>query len=141
MTFDARARVLIADGNPEFRLRLDKRLLARDIVSDTVADGDKAIEKLTTNQYAVVVVDLLLQQVAAERILEIIDDQPCEERPVVLVVAPPGSARSLDVDVVQIVLRRTCGLRQLADMIQSCVRIATAEPGPPTDSVEFKPAA
>ncbi len=49
---------------------------------------------------------------------------PRAERPVVVVLANAGSARSLDVEVVQIVMRKPCNLIHLADLIKSCVRTA-----------------
>jgi len=121
-------RVLIADSDSDFRLKLYKRLLDGDVFSDIVGDGREAIERLINADYAVVVLDLTLPFGGGERILDAIMEQPRPRRPIVLVVAPPGSARSLDIEAVQIVLRRPCNLQQLAEIVQSCVRIATAEP-------------
>jgi hypothetical protein len=60
-----------------------------------------------------------------------------DERPVVLVLAAnPTSARSLDVDVVQIVLRKPIALRQTVELIRSCVYSASVRvvPGENGDS-------
>ena len=43
-------------------------------------------------------------------------------------VGEPSAARSLDVDLVQIVLRTPCNLTQLAEMIRSCVRSGSVPP-------------
>ena len=125
MTFDSRARVLIADADPLLRRNLSKRLLDAGVFADCVADGKMALEALGVSNYAVVVLDLALQQVTTERVLDFIAAMPAGVRPVVLVLAAPGAARSLDVDIVQIVLRKPCDLHQLSDIIQSCVRSAT----------------
>lgn len=126
MTTNGRGRVLIADADADFRLKLHKRLLDRDVFSDFVGDGREAIDRLINSDYSVLVLDMTLGQSGAERILDAVSDQPRERRPVVLVIAPAGAARSLDIEVVQIVLRRHYDMRQLADMIQSCVRVATS---------------
>ncbi len=122
--------MLIADADPEFRMALYKRLLDRNVFSDTARDARSAIDKLIHCDYSVVVLDLQLPQLGADRILEILSNLPRAERPIILVIAPPGAAHSLDVDTVQIVLRRTRDLRPLADLVRSCIRIPVAEPAP-----------
>ena len=135
MTFDRRARVLIADPDAGLRRNLNQRLLDAEVLADCVADGKMALDALSESSYAVVVLDLALPQVNSERVLAFIAALPAATRPVVLVLASRGSARSLDVEVVQIGLRKPCDLTQLADIVRSCVR-STAEakqqkPAPP----------
>ena len=124
MTLDRRARVLIADADPGVRRNLSKRLLDAEVFADCVADGKTALESLGVSDYAVVVLDLTLPQVSSERILDFIAAMPASARPVVLVLASRGAARSLDVEVVQIVLRKPCDFTQLSEIVQSCVRSA-----------------
>src|SRR6478672_13319998 len=124
MTFDRRARVLIADADPALRHNLNKRLLDGEVFADCVADGKMALEALATSNYAVVILDAALPQVSSERVLDAIAKMPPASRPVVLVLAPRSSARSLDVDIVQIVLRKPCNLAQLAEIVQSCAKSA-----------------
>ncbi len=124
MTFDRRARVLIADADPALRRNLNKRLLDAEVFADCVADGKTALEALSVASYAVVVLDVALPQVNSERVLAFIAAMPAAARPVVFVLAGPGDARSLDVEVVQIVLRKPCDLTQLSEIVQSCVRSA-----------------
>lgn len=128
MTFDSRARVLIADADPGLRDGLARRLAGSEIFADTVADGDAALEKLDQSPYTVVILDLGIPQGGAERVLDAIGAMPRKTRPVVLVLATPGAARSLDVDVVQIVLRKPSDLAQLTEIVGSCVRSAASLP-------------
>lgn len=45
------------------------------------------------------------------------------DRPIVLVLAAsPEAARSLDVEIVQIVIRRPVDLNQLTELVRNCVR-------------------
>ena|SRR5688572_192948 len=119
-------RVLIADADPGLRRQLYKRLLDAGLFADSVADGQSALEKLSQRSYAVILLDLRLSGIGAERILDFVSGDTRGSRPVILVMSDGSVGRSLDVDLVQIVLRKPCNIYQLAEMIQSCVRSATA---------------
>ncbi len=140
MPIEGGTRVLIADTDPGLRRQLQKRLLDAKVPSDCVTDGRAAAAKLREQSYAVVVVDLELPPITAEAILESIRGVNAEARPVVLVLAAASVARSIDVDVVQIVLRKPCNIAQLADLVRSCVNAASrlANPIVPVEP-GFKP--
>ena len=120
------ARVLIADADPGLRRQLYKRLLDAGLFADSVADSQAALEQLHQRSYAVILLDLRLSGAGAERILEFVSSDTRGARPVILVMSDASGGRSLDVDLVQIVLRKPCNIYQLAEMIQSCVRSTTA---------------
>lgn len=128
-------RVLIADADPQLRHLLYTALLAVDVFSDCVSTVPDALEKLSGDAYGVVLVDIGLPGGHAEQIVACIAAFDRSVRPVVLVLASnPTAARSLDVDVVQIVLRKPLALRHTVDLIKSCVerdaaRVALAESG------------
>ena len=117
-------RVLIADADPGLRRQIQKRLFESHIFADCVEDGPAAVAHLRESAYGVILLDISLAAGGAERVLEFIRGMAAGERPVVLMLAQPSVARSLDVDLVQIVLRKPCDLTQLADLVQSCVRTA-----------------
>lgn len=119
-------RVLIADGDAAVRQQLFSTLLAFDIFSDAVASCADGLARLAEERFGVVVADISLPDV--DRIIDRIALMPAAERPVVLVLASnPEAARSLDVEIVQIVLRKPINLSQLADVVRSCVRSARAK--------------
>ena len=117
-------RVLIADSDPGLRAQVTRRLGDAGIFSDGVGDGRSAIDQLAAGRYAVIVLGIALPHSGAERVLEYVRQLIPSERPVVLVLADGGAARSLDVDLVQIVLRKPCDLTQLSELVQSCVQVA-----------------
>lgn len=121
MIADGAARILIADADPSLRLQLQKRLLGIGVTSDCVGDGPAAVNMLREHTYSVILVDLSLPDVAAERILASVRSVSVGDRPVVFVLAAANMAHSLDVDLVQIVLRKPCNIAQLADLVHSCV--------------------
>lgn len=118
-------RVLIADSDPPLRQQLFSALLENDIYSDCVANTTDAVQKLNEERYGLVVVDVALPNGDVENVISRIHDMPVTQRPVVLVLAAkPEAARTLDVDIVQIVLRRPVVVRQLVELVRSCLRSA-----------------
>lgn len=126
-------RVLIADSDSHLRQLLYSALLAADVFSDSVASVPEALEKLGEELYGVVLVDVSLPGGQPEQIVSAIAALQQPQRPVVLVLASnPAQARSLDVDIVQIVLRKPLALRQTVELIRSCVQsnaVAVADDG------------
>ena len=118
-------RVLIADSDPHLRQLVYTALLAVDVFADCVGTVPDALDKLGLEPYAVVVVDVALPGGDPEQIVARIAELARDQRPVVLVLASnPAAARSLDVDIVQIVLRKPLALRQTVELIRSCVQSA-----------------
>ncbi len=125
-------RVLIADADAGIRQQLFSGLLELDIFSDCVANTQDAIEKLDAERYGLLVIDVALPDGNVEDVIGRIQRMAPAQRPVVLVLAAkPEAARTLDVDIVQIVLRRPIVLRQLVDLIRSCLRSAGSRMEPP----------
>lgn len=122
-------RVLIADSDVRVRQQLYGVLLEMHIFSDAVGSTADAVKKMDEEQYGVVIIDVDLPGSAAS-VLERIERMPEPLRPVVLALAAtPETARTLNVDIVQIVLRRPIQLRQLVDLVQSCLRSVAARRG------------
>ena len=117
--------MLIADSDPHLRQIIFTALLAVDVFADVVGTVPDALEKLRDESYAVVVVDVAVPGGDPEQVVARIAELARNERPVVLVLAAnPAAARSLDVDVVQIVLRKPIALRQTVELIRSCAQSA-----------------
>jgi DNA-binding response OmpR family regulator len=123
------SRVLIADGDAALRQQLFSALLSFDVFSDIVGTTAEALKHLAEERYGVVVVDVSLQSGDVDHIIARIAGMPVRERPVVLVLAAnPETTRSLDVEIVQIVLRKPVNLPQLVDVVRSCVRSSRKRP-------------
>ena len=123
-------RVLVADADPGLRQQVFDRLFTNHIAVDCVADGRRALDQLRAQPYGVVLLDVSLPLVGAERVLEFIREMPAIRRPIVLVLGEPAVARSLDVELIQIVIRKPCDLTQIAELVQSCMRSAGARREP-----------
>lgn len=116
-------RVLIADSDLNLRQQLFGALLDHDIYSDCVSNVAEALTKLGDEAYSVVILDMALPLGDIDDVIAHIAAMPFASRPIVLVLAAnPIEARSLDVEIVQIVLRRPLYLRQLVDVVRNCVQ-------------------
>jgi DNA-binding response OmpR family regulator len=115
-------RVLIADTDPELRRRLQSRLLELEIPCDTVATAAEAYERLNEASYALVVADVGLPNGGVEHVISRIARLERARRPIVLILAATAeAARSLDIEIVQIVLRRPVEVSKLVDLVRNCV--------------------
>lgn len=80
-----KSRVLLVDDN-EATTTLVMALLRRDFLVDSVDDGAAAIERLRTNKYAVIVLDLLMTNVGGFEVLDFLRENDPGMLPHVLVV-------------------------------------------------------
>ena len=109
------------------RQRLYSRLLDIDVFPDCVGTAEDALAKLDEVEYNLIIADVAMAPRGVEQIVERVAAMRPEKRPIVLVVAPTAeAARSLDVEIVQIVLRRPVNEAQIVELISSCVRSSNA---------------
>ena len=129
MGVDVVPRVLIAEGDAVLRQQLFSALLGFDVFSDMVGTTGDALTRLAQERYGVIVIDVGLHSGDVDRVIGHIAAMPVAQRPVVLVLASnPETTRSLDVEIVQIVLRKPVNLPQLVDVVRSCVRSSQKRP-------------
>ncbi|HWW61871.1 MAG TPA: response regulator [Thermoanaerobaculia bacterium] len=116
-------RVLIIDVDPDVRRRLSLKLLRNHVRADTVSDASEAIELLGKQEYAFVLLDTALPDSGVIDVLARAAAMPVKERPIIVVTtASMESARALDVELVQIMLRKPIDVDAVADLIGNCVR-------------------
>jgi len=115
-------RVLIAEADEKLRELLSKRLLDADIFADVVADGRDALQRLAERNYAMLILDLALPVADGSMIIDRMRELPAAQRPMILVTALRGVTHTLDPDLVQIVLRKPFDVRQIAEVVASCLR-------------------
>ena len=121
-------RVMILGADPGLRRQLNRKLVDAGIPVDCVEDVRAAIGSLRAETYSVMLIDLSLPP-GGERVLDCVQALRPAKRPVVLVLSDSASARSLDVEVVQIVLRKPHNPGYLAELIQSCVETSAKHLG------------
>jgi len=122
MTKAEGGRVLIAENDPRVRKQIQNKFLEAGIVCDSVGTPDEAIALLGKGPYALMLLDLDLSEDEGDTTLNRIRSMPDEARPIVLATTSRSGARTVDVDLVQMIIRKPLRLTDLAEMIRSCLK-------------------
>ena len=124
-------RVLIAENDPRVRSQIQNKFLEAGIFCDTVGTPDEAIDLLGKGPYALMLLDLDIAEDEGDTTLNRIRSMPDEARPIVLATTSRSGARTVDVDLVQMIIRKPFRLSDLAEMIRSCLGAAGRKRGAP----------
>ncbi|HEX8408395.1 MAG TPA: response regulator, partial [Thermoanaerobaculia bacterium] len=106
------------DDEPAIRALVAKIVDRAGYPVDTARDGAEAIEKLATERYAVMVLDLMMPNVDGYALIEHLKARG-GPRPAIIVVSAGDSAslRRLDGSVVHSILRKPFDIDVLGDLI------------------------
>ena len=99
-------RILVVDDDPALRSLLKLVAARAGFDVDTARDGVEALEKLTTNEYLIAVIDLMMPRVNGYDVVQRL--AAFEKRPAVLVVTAMHDAHvpRLDGKIVNSILRK-----------------------------------
>lgn len=118
MTHDP--RVLLVDGEEQVRASMSKALLDRDVYCDGAVSARDALVQLRERRYALMLLHLEME--GAESVLDCIRSMPVPQRPMVLVTAEVRSPKkTIDTEIVQIIIRRPLRIAEVAGMIRACL--------------------
>jgi DNA-binding response OmpR family regulator len=99
-------RALVVEDDPAIRRLVGKLLRRHDVDIDTAADGRTAIDKLRTNDYSVLVLDLMVPELNGFDVIDHIKNEG-NRTPVAVVSAVSQQALTkLDLDVVKVVISK-----------------------------------
>lgn len=116
-------RVLVADDDQSIR-QLVKTVVSRENIDvDVAADGQEAIEHLERNDYAVILLDLMMPRLDGFGVIEYLRTHPQKRKPVVLVITAYADQKfkSVDADIVSGVLRKPFEVAELGSLVRLCV--------------------
>jgi len=101
-------RVLVADDDQSIRQLLCTIVRRERFEVDCVADGAEAISKLRENEYAVILLDLMMPRVSGFEVIDYLKEHPPAVKPVILVITAYTDHRFKEVDasIVAGVLRK-----------------------------------
>ena len=118
-----KARVLVVDDEPAIRALVAKILERAGLHVDTAADGAEGIAKLAKNEYAAVVLDLMMPIVDGYGLIEHLKHRG-GPRPAIIVVSAGDSAalRMLDGAVVHSIIRKPFDIDVLGDLVVAAAR-------------------
>lgn len=120
MPGDARRhRALIVEDDEAIRRLVTKLLDRQNISVDSAPDGQTAIELLTSNEYSVVVLDLMVPGVNGFQIIEHLKRSGSSTPVAVVSAVSQQSLTDLDLDIVKIVVGKPFDVDELTKAIVS----------------------
>jgi len=134
-------RILVVEDDDPIRALLVTALRRRGpVVIDTARDGVDAIERLAANQYAVVVVDLMMPRMNGYELIERIGGMILASRPVLFVMTA-FDIRSPDLNcrIFHGIIRKPFDLDTVVDLIIDCAMNHGS--GGVTDTLPIRPEA
>lgn len=118
-------RILVAESDAAVLQSLIESLEHAGLTCDAAADGREALVRIGEQRYDLLLVDIGLARVDSADVLQGIARLRWNPPPAVIAIAMHEDVRSLDPDVVQIVLRRPLNVGQVVDLVQSCLAAVT----------------
>lgn len=99
-------RALVVEDDPAIRRLVEKLLTRLRITIDTASDGRTAIEKLSSQQYSVLVLDLMVPELNGFEIIEFIKRESLPVPVAVVSAVSQQALTKLDLDVVKLVISK-----------------------------------
>ncbi|MBK5259561.1 MAG: response regulator transcription factor [Thermoanaerobaculia bacterium] len=120
-------RVLVVDDDAAIRSMLESVLRREKFVVESASDGVEAIENLASNDYATILLDLMMPGVDGLGVLRYIEQQLQRPKPAVIIMtANPQAAASTDTDSVVDILSKPFDIRQLISRVRACAAPSVA---------------
>lgn len=118
-------RVLVVDDDRGIREMLASVLRHRGLIVDEAPNGAVALDLLRENQYAVILLDLLMPVADGFAVLKGLEDDEVHSPPVVLVLtgAERRALEELDSQRVHGVVRKPFDADELASLVATCSEI------------------
>src|SRR5258708_1345044 len=131
MAVDPHRRVLVVDDDPSCRGPLSTVLRANDLTVDEAADGVEALQLIAVNQYAVILLDLMMPRLDGFGVIEALGRTEAGETVVLVVTGADRAAiERLDPRRIHGIVRKPFDLPELATVVGARAQIP--RPPPPT---------
>lgn len=120
----SKKKVLVVDDDDAIRNMVERVLRREEFEVESARDGYEAIEKLTRNDYATVLLDLMMPRVDGHGVLRYIEEKHEVEKPWVIVMTANhnGASATATARPVFRVLSKPFDIRQLVDHVRECVQ-------------------
>jgi CheY-like chemotaxis protein len=122
-------RVLVADDDQSIRQLVSTIVRRERLDVDSAADGLEAVEFLKKNDYAVVLLDLMMPRLDGFGVVEWMRTNPPLIKPIIIVITAYADQRFKEVDseLVSGVLRKPFDVAELGNLVRACVNGFTEE--------------
>lgn len=129
-------RVLIVENHDVLRVMLFTLLRHQPLAVDTAASSSEALLKVSSCDYALIVIDMDLPDGEGEAFLTAFRDHRPEATTFVLAVRDPNGDTVIDPEIVSAVLNKPIELDTLADVVRETAAVVP----PPLDPLQCPPA-
>jgi DNA-binding response OmpR family regulator len=131
-------RVLIVESNEALRVLLFTILRHQPLAVDTAVTADEALEKVSSCDYALIVVDVDLPNNEGVQFISTFREQRPEATSFILAVRDPKNDTFLDPALVSAVLNKPLEIDTMAEVVRECAYVVPAPadplPCPPSES-------
>ena len=130
------ARVLIIEDNDALRVMLFTILRHQPLAVDTARSSDEAMDKVTTCDYALILIDVNLPDGDGPDFLRRFRRERPEAPTFIIAVRDPAQDVAIDPGVVGAILNKPIAVDTLADVVRECAIVVP----PPDDPLPCPPA-
>lgn len=130
------ARVLIIEDNDALRVMLFTVLRHQPLQVDTAADVDAAMEKVTTCDYALILIDMNLPNDTANLFLRRFQVERAGIQTFIIGVKDPVTEQTPEAGIVSALLNKPLEIDTLAEVVRECALVVP----PPDDPLPCAPA-
>jgi DNA-binding NtrC family response regulator len=132
------SRVLIIEDDDVLRVMLFTILRHQPLAVDTAATADEAMEKVSTCDYALILIDMNLAHDDATSFLERFAEERPEATTFVIAVRDPSRELACDDTVVSAIVNKPLEIDTLAEVVRECAAVVPVPndplPCPPAES-------
>ena len=129
-------RVLVIENNDALRVMLFTVLRHQPLGVDTASDVEHAIEKVTTCDYALILLDMNLPDNESENFLRRFREARPDSTSFILAVRDPRVELTIDPQWVNAIVNKPVEIDTLADVVRECALVVE----PPADPLPCGPA-
>lgn len=133
---DSPARVLIVESDDVLRAMMFTVLRHQPLAVDTAVSADDAMEKVSTCDYALILIDMDLADGEGPMFLRHFRAERPEATTFVIAVRDPAKENNIDPKVVSAILNKPIEIDTLADVVRECALVVP----PPEDPLPCGPA-
>ena len=115
-----RKPILIVDDDDAIRTMVERVLRREQFEVESARDGYEAIEKLTRNDYATVLLDLMMPRVDGHGVLRFLETHPTPAPVIVMTANTQSGSEAADAKPVFRVLSKPFDIGQLISHVREC---------------------
>lgn len=126
MSEQAKKKVLVVDDDEAIRSMVERVLRREQFDVEIARDGFEAIEKLSHNDYATILLDLMMPRVDGHGVLRFIENERPSDKPWVIVMTAnlQGASDTARQKPVFRVIPKPFDIRQLISHVRECGELA-----------------